>query len=232
MKRIPAFIGCTILGAGLLSLHENGACSESDANSAGASYEIRKTKGSPDWAEIPELSLEHILWEPDCGVRAFGQFCYDDENLYVHLRAIEKNIRAENTAPLSPVCQDSCLEFFFMPAYGDRYFNFEINPNGCLYIGFGHGRYDSTAVYRSDMQKQFAIRTDRTNDGWGVYYQIPLNFIRIFYPEYEFSGLLKANVYKCGDLTKNRHYLAWNTVGTEMPDYHRPEFFGTMTFKP
>ena len=39
-----------------------------------------------------------------------------------------------------------------------------------------------------------------------------------------------ANFYKCGDLTVNKHYLAWQPVGTERPDYHRPEYFGPMVF--
>ena len=38
---------------------------------------------------------------------------------------VAEAIRAENTAPLSPVYEDSCLEFFFMRAGGKNYFNFE-----------------------------------------------------------------------------------------------------------
>ena len=150
--------------------------------------------------------------------------------LHVHLRATESDIRAEYTEPLSPVCQDSCLEFFFMPEGEDRYFNYEINPNGCLYIGFGHGRSDSTALYREDMQDLFAIEADRTEDGWEVYYQIPVTFLQLFYPEYSFSGILRANVYKCGDLTSHKHYLSWNAIESEKPDFHRPEDFGMMVF--
>ena len=183
-----------------------------------------------DWGKIPVLSVGNVLWEPDCGIRASGQFCYDENNLYVHLQAAEENIRAENTEPLSPTYEDSCLEFFFMPGSGDRYFNFEINPNGCLYIGFGHGRQDSTTVWKEEMEEFFHIRSGRTEDGWEVYYQIPVEFIRVFYPDYEFSGFLRANVYKCGDKTQQKHYLSWNPVGTEKPDFHRPEYFGKMVF--
>ena len=49
------------------------------------------------------LYLDQILWEPDCGIRAGGSVRYDGENLLVHLWAKEKDIRAEYTAPLSPV---------------------------------------------------------------------------------------------------------------------------------
>ena len=204
----------------------------SDSDSAVMkSYTITRIQGTVDWDDIPTLDLDSILWEPDQGVRASGQLCYDDENLYVHLMAVETDIRAENTEPLSPVCQDSCLEFFFQPEGETRYFNFEINPNGCLYIGFGHGRADSTALYRGDMQEFFDIQADRTNDGWEVYYRIPVVFLQVFYPDYTFSGSLRANVYKCGDLTDHKHYLSWNPVKSEKPDYHRPEDFGRMPFE-
>ena len=191
-------------------------------------YRITKVDKQFSWKDIPALQADNILWEPDCGIRAFGQFCYDEENLYVHLRAVEENIRAFYTAPLSPVCKDSCLEFFFMP--GDRYFNFEVNPNGCLHIGFGHSRHDSIVLYKKNDVKFFDIRTERTEDGWEVYYRIPLSFIRLFYPDYKFSGILRANVYKCGDETVHVHFLSWNPVSSDTPDFHRPQDFGKMYF--
>ena len=194
-------------------------------------YPIRFVAGSPDWSRLPLLPVDQVLWKPDCGIRAFGQFCHDSASLSVHLRAVEANIRAEYTAPLSPVCQDSCLEFFFMPESEDRYFNFEINPNGCLWVGFGHGREDSTVLYRGGMKQFFDIRTAKSPDGWEVYYRIPLSFLRLFLPAFAFEGVLRANVYKCGDLTEREHYLSWNPVTSETPDFHRPEDFGLMTFE-
>ena len=43
--------------------------------------------------------------------------------------------------------------------------------------------------------------------------------------------VFKANFYKCGDKLTRPHYLTWNPVGTENPDYHRPEYFGTIEFE-
>jgi hypothetical protein len=40
-----------------------------------------------------------------------------------------------------------------------------------------------------------------------------------------------ANFYKCGDGTPEPHFVTWNPVGTENPDYHRPEFFGKVLFE-
>ena len=193
-------------------------------------YTITRTNGSIDWESVPTLAIDQVLWGEDVGIRAEGQFCYDPEHLYVHLRAVEEEIRAENTEPLSPVYQDSCLEFFFMPEGTDKYFNIEINPNGCVCMQYGPSRTERFSLVKEDITEYFDIRTDRTEDGWEVFYQIPLDYFRYFLPEYEFSGILWANAYKCGDKTANKHYLSWNPIALESPNFHCPEYFGTMVF--
>ncbi len=193
-------------------------------------YLIRSLTGTPDWDAVPELEMDRILWLKDCGIRAFGQFCYNPSYLYVRMRAAEKHIRAECREPLSPVHQDSCLEFFFLPEGGDRYFNFEINPNGCLHVGFGRERR-GRSVLSPAAPDPFAIMTERSPDGWEARFRIPLSFLRLFLPDFTFTGSLRANVYKCGDLTEHEHYLAWNTVTSRTPDFHRPQDFGIMTFE-
>ena len=194
-------------------------------------YWIKKVENDFDWADIPALSIDRVLWTDDCGVRAAGQLCCDGENLYVHLSAVEEDIRAEYTEPLSPVNEDSCLEFFFMLDGADNYFNFEINPNGCLRCQFGPAKTDRIDIARSDSSEYFGIQTDRTADGWEVFYRIPLDFIRLFYPEYRFEGNLMANMYKCGDKTVHKHYLSWSPIDLDTPNFHCPEFFGRMRFE-
>jgi len=194
-------------------------------------YVIRSAAGEPDWNAVPQLEAAQILWLPDCGIRAFGQFCHDAQSLYVRLRAVEKHIRAEYTQPLSPVYRDSCLEFFFMPEGGDRYFNFEINPNGILWAGFGRERNGRSVLSPAEPDRVFGIRTERTADGWEARYRIPLSFLRLYLPDFSFTGRLRANVYKCGDLTEREHYLAWHPVVSAAPDFHRPQDFGVMVFE-
>lgn len=193
-------------------------------------YMIRSVGSEPDRDAVPLLEADRILWLPDCGVRAFGQFCYDPAFLYVRLRAVEKNIRAAYTAPLSPVHQDSCLEFFFMQEGDNCYFNFEINPNGCLHIGYGSGRQNRSVVSPTGPDP-FGVRTEKIPDGWAASYRIPLSFLRLFRPDFALAGTLRANVYKCGDLTDQEHYLSWNPVTSAAPDFHRPQDFGIMTFE-
>ena len=191
-------------------------------------YQIVKVKAEFDWKMIPIFSIDNILWTADFGIRAEGQICYNDKNLYVHLRAVEQNIKAVYKEPLSPVYEDSCLEFFFKTDRSENYFNFEINPNGCLSIEIGPDRSNRVSLVKGN--DYFDIHTNRTEDGWEVYYQIPKSFIKIFMPEFEFSGEILANAYKCGDRTINEHYLAWNHINSDTPDFHRPQDFGRMRF--
>ena len=193
-------------------------------------YTAAMIQGDPDWESLASMPVDRVLWTEDAGVRARGQFCHDGHNLYIHMSATEEAIRAEYTAPGSPVHEDSCLEFFFLPAGGDRYFNFEINPNGCLHAQLGTGRNGRTELAGEDAKAFFDIRTGRTEDGWEVFYRIPLDFIRRYYPDFRFEGEMTANLYKCGDKTVKPHYLSWSPVELDTPDFHRPEFFSRIRF--
>jgi len=195
------------------------------------SYTVVKTGSEPDWGSVPVLQIDNVLWTEDYGIRARGQLCYSDDALFVHLSAAEKDIRAENTAPLSPVYEDSCLEFFFMFADAPNYFNFEINPNGCLCIQFGPDKTDRIDIVRADAGEYFDIHADITSGGWEVFYKIPLAFIRLFFPDCRFEGELAANFYKCGNKTVHKHYLSWSPVDLESPDFHCPGYFGVIRFE-
>jgi hypothetical protein len=208
------------------------SCEKGNAASQKESYTIIKTEGDPDWSSVPVLEIDDVLWTDDYGIRGHGQLCYSDDCLFVHLSATEKDIRAEYTEPLSPVYEDSCLEFFFKIADSQNYFNFEINPNGCLHTGFGPKKTDRIDIVREGAQEYFDIHTDKNSDGWEAFYRIPLKFIRLFYPDYKFEGELEANFYKCGNKTVDKHYLSWSPVDLESPNFHCPEYFGTIRFEP
>lgn len=194
-------------------------------------YTVAEIKGQADWGKISEMPIDKVLWTDDYGIRAKGQLCYDEENLYVHLSAQEKDIRAENTEPLSPVFEDSCLEFFFKTAGSPNYFNCEINANGVLNMEYGPAKTDRISIVRSDSKEYFDIKTDRRADGWDAYYRIPLKLIRLFIPDFSFKGDIWANMYKCGNKTVNKHYLSWAPIDLPDPNFHCPEYFGKLHFE-
>ncbi len=195
-------------------------------------YTITRKAEDFCWENVPTLSIDNLLWSPEVPISAKAQICYDDSAMYVRLQAVEPDIRAENTQVLDEPCQDSCLEFFFSPIPGDnRYFNIEFNLNLCMWLGMG---YDFPSNVRLVPEvNPFSPKAERTGDGWFVEYNIPHSFVRQFFPEYApVSGnSIRANCYKCGDLTVQEHYLAWNPIDLPEPCFHCPQFFGTMFFE-
>ena len=187
---------------------------------------------APVWDEVPTLQVDNVLWLPDVGVRMTQQMCYDAQYLYVRQQAWEQHIRAEHTGYLQQVCEDSCMEFFFAPLGEARYFNLEINPNGCVRLGFGTAEGPRTQLVPRDMAQYFTVCPQRTGDGWSLTYRIPLAFVQSFFPDCRFAPgrTLRANCYKCGDLTDHPHYLSWNEVQSEVPAFHRPQDFGLLVF--
>lgn len=184
-----------------------------------------------DWANVPVLEMKNELWPREHAVSAQAQLCYDDTALYVRLQAREKNIRAFYTGVLDPVCEDSCLEFFFSPVAEDgRYFNIEVNPHGAMYLGFGENVQQLQRIVAENPAIQPIIT--RTCDGWVAEYVIPYTFIRLFFPAFApVSGSsIRANCYKCGDKTEKPHWLCWAPIPEGTDTFHCPQYFGTMYF--
>lgn len=193
---------------------------------------IVKNVNKPDWNEIMAVELVHQPWLAPCDIAAKAQLCHDGENLYVRMEAREKNIRATLTGALDQVCSDSCLEFFFAPDAEDaRYFNFEWNRLCNAYVGFGAERKTRVRQILKKPQETFMPRSFDTADGWGIEYRIPLSYIRLYMPSFDFKGEAACNFYKCGDETEIPHYLAWAPLTSEKPDYHRRQDFGTLVFE-
>lgn len=193
-------------------------------------YLIQHVTDAPDWPSLPVLRIDEHLWRAPVDISADARLAWDDRQLYVCMTCVERSIRAEHTGPLGMPCEDSCLEFFFCPIPGDtRYFNIEYNSNACLFLGFGRGRDRIRLLSQPD---RFCPRVDRTENGWRVIYRIPFDFVRLFAPNFRPAhGLsIRANCYKCGDLTPTEHYLAWNPCSGDSPDFHRPQDFGEMIF--
>lgn len=194
-------------------------------------YRIISKTDDFQWSAVPYLYIDEYLWDSPKSIAMRAQICYDENALYIHMEAKEPQIRAEHTAPLSMVCEDSCMEIFFSPDEHDsRYMNFEINPNGCTFIGISHSRADNVRLCPPNEETLLRKNVQKTTDGWEVFYRIPVGFLRVFFPDYQLipGRIIRANVYKCGDLTAQPHYLSWNPVVHPTPDFHRSCDFGHM----
>ena len=195
-------------------------------------YTIARRGENHCWDHVEKVEMLHELHpRHKHDVKAWFQVCYDDEAIYVKLTAKETGIRAEHMGPLGEICEDSCLEFFICPMEGDdRYFNIECNPNGVLYHGFGTNVKNLQRLIPET--PSILPQITRTEDGWTTEYAIPYTLIRMFFPGFAPAPgkSVKANCYKCGDLTSAPHWLCWCKVPDELSTFHCPAYFGTMYF--
>ena len=195
------------------------------------SYTIVKKPESLDWSKVPAAPIDNHLWLDKVDIQCTAQVCYDDDALYVRMTAREANIRAEETGVQGMPCLDSCLEFFFRPfADSMRYINIELNPNCCMWLGY---RNEENELIRIEEPSSILnAKAERTADGWEVTYQVPEALIAKYFDGFKFESGKKmpANFYKCGDLSVQKHYIAWNKIEQDEPAFHVPEWFGDVSF--
>ncbi len=197
------------------------------------------------WASIIPLKIDTWPWHksdepkvPSVEVKVL----YSDKNLYLRYFVKEKFIIAKTAEPQGKVHLDSCVEFFVSPNE-NGYFNFELNCIGSIHLGFKQDRYSGGFIEEKDLNK-IIVATSLTKgkaiedavaspkEGYIVEYSVPLElFVEYSKCERPVKGTFwRANFYKCGDNLPSPSWGVWSNVATPKPDFHRPEFFGTILF--
>lgn len=197
-------------------------------------YIIRKVGSKIDWSEVATLEMANRYLDTPSEIKAFAQICYNDEGINLHLWSENDDVRAVENDLLGAPYQDSCLEFFFSPMENDvRYFNIEFNLNCCLYLGLGRNLKDHTRLVHPDINDIFSPNPRLTETGWEIFYTVPYKLIRRFFPDFkiEKGKTVRANCFKCADLTTPANYLSWSPVTTDPFTFHKPECFGIMEFE-
>lgn len=171
-------------------------------------------------------------WD-DSGYKPYAEFKLhvDDAGFAMHITVREQNPKRTQREHQLPVHKDSCVEWFvnFAPEICDRYFNFEVNANGIMYVAFRKDRYDLTLLPAEDIS-MLGIQTTINKETWEVRYHVPFALIRKYIPKYRYEKgmLIRTNFYKCGDETEFPHFGIWTEYPLEKPDFHRPELFGVV----
>lgn len=195
------------------------------------------------WENVPELSLKYFPWDENgYKPKTSAKIAYNNEGIHVYLKSYETKIRAEYESINDPVCQDSCMEFFFNPnpEKDDRYMNMEMNPIGTFLLGMGKDRYSrgqlqglSADIFNIKTSVEKGKKDQYKDEFWTLQYTLPFSFLEKYYGKLDIKSgsTMKGNVYKCGDKTDYPHYACWNFVRSDKPDYHRPESFGLFVFE-
>lgn len=186
--------------------------------------QVKKTRLPILWDELDEMAIDHALWGTTYTPKAWAKIAYiEHDAVYVNMFVEEKEPLATYTQAQDPVYQDSCLECFlnFDPNHQEAYFNFEMNANAAMLVGWGKDRHQREAV-----DCDFHPYVFKNERGWGVTLIIPEALILKYYDR--IASTWKGNFYKCGDCCQPAHYLSWSPVEEEKPNFHAPLWFGTL----
>ena len=206
--------------------------------------EINSIWNKSPWKDIPTLTLDHFMGDrPEHQPDVQAKVAYDKEAIYVIFQVKDRHVRCVTEQYQGSVYKDSCVEFFFTPAadVSRGYFNLEMNCIGTALFKFHDTRNDSLVeVSKADFDKvkvahsvsSPVIDEIREPTTWTVEYRIPFGILNKYVnltrpaPGVEW----KANFYKIANDSSHPHWLTWSKVDLPKPDFHRPEFFGTLTF--
>lgn len=183
---------------------------------------------------IVTINWPEFSYKPEVAFR----IGHTENEIWLKFYVTEKCIRAVETLTNGDVYKDSCVEFFI--SFDHRnYYNFEFNCIGTRHLAYGPGRGNRARV-NPEIVEKIDVKSTLGNEPfdnktgnftWEMLLRIPVE-VFIFDTINNLKGLhATGNFYKCGDMTAEPHFVTWNPLKTEKPDYHRPEFFGNLQFE-
>ena len=191
-----------------------------------------------DEQQVAFTDVTNANWSADYPYKPAFSFrmAHTSQSLIIEYHVREASIASVAGRDNGRVWEDSCCEFFSQLPGDDFYYNMECNCTGRLLIGCGpvrEGRHLAPASVLDKVQRWSSLGSDdiiliEGDFSWNMVLIIPKE--AWFQSNVQsFDGMkMKANIYKCGDKLSQPHFLSWNKIDIETPDFHRPDFFGEM----
>ena len=159
---------------------------------------------------------------------------YSKSAIAILFEVAESHTRAVEMADNGRVWEDSCVELFIANPVGEGYFNFEMNAAKTLLAAKRLSRTEAlhfsedylAQIVRHGSFDHAPVDIEHQNSWWAGEV-IPFTLLGIeSMPEH-----LYVNIYKCGDCLLQPHFLSWSPITLDKPNFHCPEFFGTLIAK-
>jgi len=227
------------------------ACKPSEMSSK---YKVTRIDAKPEinavwdkapWTGIKSLEIKNHMGEkPEHFPFSQAKIAYDNNSIYVIFQVEDKYVKAVHANNQDPVYKDSCVEFFFSPDSNsdNGYFNLEMNCGGTML--FHHQkvpRSGAVPISEEDIKQMEVAHSMpgivdpeiKEDTIWTVEYKIPFSILTKYhaFPKPEAGSVWRANLYKCADATSHPHWITWAKIDVPRPDFHRPEYFGTLEFQ-
>ena len=195
-----------------------------------------------NWIDVAQWPERNNGYKPEVRFR----IAYSQQMLFIEYYVKEANIKALYSEDKdSKPFKDSCCEFFFSPECNNNYYNMELNCIGKGTFAFRRGgRKGPKIAYGEEIMKRIfrystlgeaPIETSVKENGelfeWKLTVAIPLECFTETPMETLQGKTMRANFYKCGDDMPKPHFLTWNRIELEKPDFHTPDFFGALHFE-
>jgi len=181
------------------------------------------------------VNWDNFPYKPDVKFR----IAHSDDAILINYKVEEDSVRAIYGEDNGHVWTDSCVEFFVIPADDGYYYNIESSCIGTILLAVGkdrNARERASFAVLDGIQRWASLGREPFDErigtcSWELSLIIPYS---VFF-KHSINSLdgvvIKGNFYKCGDELKTPHFLSWNQIETEKPDFHRPDFFGELCFE-
>lgn len=218
-------------------------------NSSGLSvYQVKRAKQSLNvndkwnksgWKGVKSVKIRNYMGKiPAFKPKADVKMTYDDDYIYVIYRVKDRYVKSITEKINGPVWRDSAVEFFFSPEADNpiNYFNLEINCGGTPLLHHKKNRPTVEDIQKIEIKASLPKVVDpEITDPvtWTMSFKIPLSMLEkytnVVRPKPGVSW--RANFYKIAEINSNPHYITWNEVKNDKPQFHLPQFFGILNFK-
>lgn len=201
-----------------------------------------KSNKEKDFEKVLKLvnynNINQYPWgETDEFQRIRFKIAHNNHNIYLHYDVIEPEITATYLKHNTPVCKDSCIEFFIAFEEDTNYYNFEFNALGSCLLAWGPDRYNRQLLdikiidlIKVKTEIKRISQNGLTMFNWKIFIIIPLSTFSFNNIKSLKNIKAKANFYKCGNNLSKPHYITWNNIRSEKPDFHLKSYFREIEF--
>jgi hypothetical protein len=181
-------------------------------------------------------SINNAPWAEDTSsTDATFSMAYNQDFIFLKYYVTEPATKAEYIKRNDPVYKDSCVEFFIAFDNDERYYNLEFNCVGNCLAQYGAGKtHRANLPARAVKQIQHQTSIKANIGGYLVKWELTLcipKTIFSYHPQLDLQQVkARVNFYKCGDDLSQPHYLCWNRIEAEAPDFHLSRFFKEISF--
>lgn len=177
---------------------------------------------------VDQVNWQEYPYQPKVSFR----IAYSSDCLLLYFEVEESHVQAKYRNINDPVYKDSCVECF-ISFDSQHYYNLEFNCVGTTYIAYG--QQDKRRCLSTEKVSLVQCRNKIFNGEkairWNLLVKIPLAIFEEVDPKKLYGKIAKANFYKCGDDLPVPHFLSWNKIVSDAPNFHLPAYFGAVLFQ-